>query len=137
MGRKENLQPKLRADSLRKEAVTMGLKTLELGIGRGCDNDVSGINLPVKDLWWVNVGHDTAPGQVVVDDGGVDVLPARKNASLDNRIYNEVVDPFRDEIHLPVRIQFLVAWTAMLHLRPIDVTLSEEVSEKNKLGRND
>lgn len=81
----------------------------------------------VEDVRGIDVGHDAAAGLVVVYHGGVDEV-GRDDAELLQLGDDQPPQPGRDGVHLPLRVEKLIAQALLDELRPVRVALAEEIS---------
>ena len=79
-----------------------------------------------EQLRGVDVGHDAAPRQVVIDHGGVEPASPHHPGLLDWPD-DELRDPVRDGVHLAPGVQLLVAGPSLRQLAAIGVTFSKEI----------
>ena len=72
------------------------------------------------------MGHDAAPGHVVVDDGGVDPASPHHPGLLYGPD-DQLSDPVRDVVHLPPGVELLIARPPLRQLTAVGVALTKEV----------
>lgn len=80
----------------------------------------------LEDVDGVHVGHDAAPGLVVINHGAINEA-LRYDAVLHKAIDDQLVHPVRDLVHLAFGVQALLPGAALLELRAVRVALPEEV----------
>ena len=94
----------------------------QVGVAEEADGDDGS----AEEVRGVHVGHDAAPGEVVVDDCGVE--PARPHQpGLLHRADDELREPVWDGVHLPPGVELLMARPPLRQLAAIRVTLSKEI----------
>ena len=94
----------------------------EVGVTEEADSD----DRSAEQLRGVNVGHDAAPGHVVIDNSGVNPASPHHPGLLYGPD-DQLSDPVRDVVHLSSRIELLIARPPLCQLTAIGVTLSKEV----------
>ena len=83
---------------------------------------------PVKNLWWINVRNNAASGKIIIDNCRIDKT-FRNNSGFLDRLYNEIKDPLRNGVALPLGVQLLIAGAPGLQLIAVDVALAEKISK--------
>lgn len=72
------------------------------------------------------MGHDAAPGHVVIDNSGVNPASPHHPGLL-YRPDDQLSDPVRDVVHLSSGVQLLMARPPLCQLTAVGVTLTKEV----------
>lgn len=74
----------------------------------------------------VHVGHDAAPGLIVIDHGAINKA-LRYDAMRHEAIDDQLVHPLRYLVHLASGVQPLLSRPALLQLRAVSVAFAEKV----------